>query len=99
MRVVVLATAAALLASCEHMYGGVDRGLSDASVIQMARHEAARRSISLRGLEPSVSRFDTGISISFHTPDCREQACIDGGLPHFFIPAGAQNITYVRTAY
>ncbi len=100
MRTILLVVAAALLlAGCEHMYGAGDIRLSDGRLVQMAQEEAARRNISLRGLAPSVARFDTGASIYFESPGCRAQSCIDGGLPHFFVPAGQRRITYVRTSY
>ena len=99
MRAIPLVVAAALLlVGCEHLYVGADAQLSDARVIQMVRKEAARRNISLEGREPSVARFDTGVSVSFESPECQAKSCIDGGLPHFFVPAGERRITYVRTA-
>jgi hypothetical protein len=53
----------------------------------------------LTALEPAVMRSDTGVMITFDGADRRTAPCIDGGLPAFFIPAGSQRVTYVRTSY
>ena len=99
MRVLAVVIVGLLLAGCDHMYGAVDGGrLSDSLAIQLARQEAVKRDISLKGLEPAVARFDTGTGISFDLPGCADGSCLDGG-PYFFIDAGKRRISYVRKAY
>jgi hypothetical protein len=99
MRALLLAALALMLTGCEHLYGAGDVRLSDAEAIRIARAEAARRHIVLTALEPAVMRSDTGVMITFDGADRRTAPCIDGGLPAFFIPAGSQRVTYVRTSY
>jgi hypothetical protein len=93
MRVAVVIALAVALAGCEHIYGGLDSGLSDSDAMAIARHEAARRGVPLDGRRAVVRRTATGAMVYFEDPDC-DAGCLDGLPVMVEIAPRTRSVTY-----